>query len=164
MWGRCAAVLVVLVVAPVPASVAATRYHYDLVATDAGGTSTTADSAFTTGAEPPSYALAGEIKVKGTRLSEPLECQLPTSCPGTITLYATEHLHGTRVSAVTAAVRTRRVVVGRAGVSIAGRGAASVSLNATGKQLLKRFRRLPVTVVTTATGGNTFTEKATFKR
>ncbi|MCW3032381.1 MAG: hypothetical protein JWM60_726 [Solirubrobacterales bacterium] len=80
-----------------------------------------------------------------------LACNGPagSSCVAQITLTSVEKLKHGKLSGVTAKTRSKRVTVGAARVTIpAGkRKTVTIALNATGRRLLARFRRLPTHVV-----------------
>jgi hypothetical protein len=94
--------------------------------------------------------------LSGTTVSSVLGCQGPkgTSCKALAALTSTEHLQGTRVIAVrTSSARTRIVTLAKRTVMIpAGtQKTISLSLNATGKELLKRFHTLPARLTVSVT-------------
>lgn len=91
-----------------------------------------------------------------------LSCAV-AACRGGVLLSSRERLRAGRVIALerhTTGVRHRIVVVGRAHYILTSgqTTSVSVSLNATGRALLKRFGKLPVTLtVTVVLGGKTTT-------
>lgn len=123
---------------------------------------------------PPAKASVAGATAKGTTVTTTLGCQGLTgqTCQVKIVLTVTEHLLGKRLLSVSARAKkkhqhphTKRVIVGTLTTTLqAGQVATtSVPLNATGKALLARFRRLPVTVTTSlidATGKATTIAKS----
>jgi hypothetical protein len=124
-----------------------------VTATNAAG-SASASSAFVTvpagGLGSISETQVGTPRVTGGSVSVPLTCsaQAAGSCTIVLRLTVVETLKGSRVVAVAAAQRTRRatVTVGASTVHVpAGqRRTATVALNATGRRLLARVRRMGV--------------------
>jgi hypothetical protein len=120
-------------------------------------------------------ASAAAAHARGATVLQTLACAGTPgqSCPFAITLTSVERLAGKRLLSVGAArrgVRKLRVTVGTVAITLqAGQVVgAVVRLNATGRRLLTRLHRLPVTVTTTATSqaGKTFTlmsEKLTLR-
>jgi hypothetical protein len=113
----------------------------------------------------------GTVKVKGTTASVSLACQGLTgqTCPVTLTLTVTEKLRGNHIVAIGAAakkkLKTKKVIVGRASakLSASGRTTVKVALNATGKRLLKKYRKLTTTLRVTQGGKTVSTKKITFR-
>lgn len=75
------------------------------------------------------------------------------TCTGHVAVVVRERKRGSKVVGISAKLKTKTVVVGQAKYTIAaGRfKTVSVRLNATGRKLLKRFRRMTVTVRVTVT-------------
>lgn len=101
----------------------------------------------------------------------PLACGAPkgSSCPLTVTLTVVEHLHGTHVTALSAAhrrTRVRTVVLGHVTVTLAGGTAKSVTvtLNATARKLLRARRRFPVRVRVSESGRTVATRTVVIRR
>ncbi|HWX46343.1 MAG TPA: hypothetical protein VNY52_13615 [Solirubrobacteraceae bacterium] len=123
-----------------------------VTATNAGG-SASATSGFVTipagGLGSIAETAVGAPSVAGAAVSVPLTCsrQAAGSCTIRLSLTVVETLHGNRVVAV-AAARTRRatVTVGALTVRLAPgqRRTVTVALNATGRRLLARTRRMAV--------------------
>ncbi len=120
----------------------------------------------------PSVQLKGAQALTGKGVSATLACSAPSgqSCQTTETLTSTEKLAGKKVTAVAARLakhktRRRAVTVGSATMAIpAGQTASSlVSLNSTGRGLLKRFHKLPVTLTVALTAEGHTTSVATKK-
>jgi len=105
---------------------------------------------------PATLGLIGSPSVHGDRALLHIACNgaATQSCTGSATATTTETLaaDGHTVKGLTATVRKRRslkVVVGRTNFSVPGGQTRTVTLklNAKGKRLLKRFKRLPARVV-----------------
>jgi hypothetical protein len=104
---------------------------------------------------------AAGASAKGAVVTQTLACAGATgrTCGFTIRLTSVEHLRGSRLLSVSAARtrgRAKRVTVGLLSVTLhAGQvKTVKVPLNATGRALLKRFHRLPVTVTTSSTSAS----------
>jgi Domain of unknown function (DUF5122) beta-propeller len=114
---------------------------------------------------PPKLSLVGKPNATSNGSSFKASCQAPSGelCTGTATLTTTEKLKlpGGKIVGLSARkpqkrVRSRRVVVGSVRFSIpAGQTkTVSVPLNRTGRKLLAKFRRLPVTLAVALNGPN----------
>ncbi len=142
-------------------------YHAELVATNSDGTSTSGDLKFTTGISAVVSASSKAV-TKGVTLKLTIACRGSAAgrCAGPIT--ATSHLtrRGGKPVAVAAAVKPRPVrtlvVVASGRYAIAGGTTKTirVTLNRTGRNLLKRFRRLPATL--TVSGARPPTRRVVF--
>lgn len=130
-------------------------------ATDGAGTGTTSTSAGSSATpSEPSVALAlTHAIVSAGKLRITLRCTgtTKTHCAkATVAATVTEHLTGTRVTAVTARARkrTKTVTIATASVTLtAGQSATlSLSLNGTGSALLARHLHLATTVRVTSSG------------
>lgn len=127
--------------------------------TTAGATSSASSGvkASTTVTAPPSLSLIGSISGTGGHVRLTLACRAtaPTPCNVSVSLSSLEHLKAGRVTAV-AASATRLLGVGSARTLIrAGhRLTLTVALNRPGRQLLLRFRRLPLRLQVTLSGTN----------
>jgi hypothetical protein len=104
-------------------------------------------------------AAFGQVKVSRTTAVIPVTCNGPSGaqCAFTVTLAAREVRRGNRLIAVGAAkAKTRRVkvTIGAASVAVPAGTTRTVpvSLNARGKRLLKRFKRLKVSLAVTERG------------
>jgi hypothetical protein len=101
------------------------------------------------------YPFSDEVTARGVTIA--VTCPAPASqtCSGAVTLSSTEHLKSKRVVRLSARSSvTRRVTVGETAFTM-GAGQSeriSVTLNRTGRGLLGRFGRLPVTVTVSVTG------------
>jgi hypothetical protein len=103
----------------------------------------------------------GHVTVKGRRVSVPLRCKGATgSCTVTIALTLIETVRGGSVIAVSArsksgATKRRTLVLDRVTVKLAaGRHrTVTLNLNATGRKLLARYRRLKVALTITQPNG-----------
>lgn len=77
----------------------------------------------------------------------------------------TEHLDGSRVTAVSAKhkAKTRVVVIATKSISLAAgtKASLSVTLNATGSKLLAKYRKLQALVTVSAAGKTIHTQKLT---
>ena len=100
------------------------------------------------------------------RVTEPLVCNGPagTTCHGSLTMTTVELVrHKSLVALTNAATKRRVVVVGSSSFALPAGSSATevVRLNALGRQLLARFRKLPVAVTVrfTAPDGSTDTTK-----
>jgi hypothetical protein len=113
----------------------------------------------------PKLSLVGQPKLGASGASLSLACQAPAgqTCSGAATLTTTEkiQLPGNKVLTLSAhnphkRIRSRIVVVGAARFTVAAgqTKTVSVSLNSTGKKLLSKFGRLPVTLTVTFTAAN----------
>jgi hypothetical protein len=95
-----------------------------------------------------SETTVGAPRAGRNSVSVPLKCsaQAAGSCKLKLRLTVLETLHGTRVVAVAAQTRRTTVTVGSrtARLKPGQQATVAVTLNATGKQLLARMRRLPV--------------------
>jgi hypothetical protein len=119
----------------------------------------------------PGVAAAAAARASGAAVLQTLTCsgRPGQACRFAITLTTLERLSGKRVLGVSASTRRKlrklRVAVGTLTVTVqAGQAVgAVVHLNATGRRLLKRLRRLPVTVTTTTSVAGTPVTLATKK-
>jgi hypothetical protein len=135
-----------------------------------GGGSGGAGGGGSGGARPPVARVLGGVSTSGAALKFRFACQgtAGQSCRGAASVTTIEKLsaNGKRITGVLASARrsgrTKLVVVAKANLSTrAGRtSAVSISLNATGRMLRSRFKKLPASVQVTATaGGRTTTIK-----
>jgi CSLREA domain-containing protein len=144
--------------------VAGTTYHYEIVATNGDGTSTTADSTFITTSG--QSASAGGATTSGSKLTLTVSCGGGDSgaiCTGPITLTSHVTTQGKTVVAVAASVAKKKhkkrkpkpkpkvttvQTVGGGSYSVASGHTqiVTLNLNRTGLKLLAQFYRLPVTV------------------
>jgi hypothetical protein len=134
-----------------------TSYHFREVVTNAISTSLGADQTFTTAAPPaapqppraqsPQLTVSGSPRVsaRGRGLTVTLVCGPTAKCPVSIVATTTEKLKGNKIVGV-AKTRRRTVVVAASSLTIAAgkRQTITVRLNATGRRLLARFKKLPV--------------------
>jgi Glucodextranase, domain B len=143
------------------------------VATDADGITTQRQITITYTPHPSSpptahLALLGVPHALANGVSLRLSCSA-ASCSGTATLTATELLSkpGGKLLGVTAARKRKKktVTVGRASFSIQAGATKTVTvkLNASGRKLLKRFKRLPVQLQVKLSSGAKPTTVATKK-
>jgi hypothetical protein len=140
-----------------------TTYHFRIVVKNAIGTAFGADQTVTTASPAPisistgppplpaPLTIVGALRpaASGTSLSLTLTCKGPAACPVTVIATTTEQLrHGRVVSISSSRPRTRTVVVASVSVTLAGGKVkvVTVRLNATGRRLEARFKRLPVTL------------------
>jgi uncharacterized delta-60 repeat protein len=98
-----------------------------------------------------SVASVGRALVRGSLVLVPVSCSAGGGCPNiTASLSVTERLRAGRVVAVAAKKRlgTKRVVVGKASVSLAGGQSKQLALrlNRVGRRLLRRFGRIKATL------------------
>jgi hypothetical protein len=132
--------------------------------TATGGTTSTGGSpgSSTMNAPAPGRASASTARARRAGITQTLACagQAGQTCTFTIRLTTTEHLKGKRLLAVTAGarsgrVRLRRVTVGAMTRSLSAGQVVTVkvALNATGRRLLARLHRLPITVRTATRDG-----------
>jgi putative Ig domain-containing protein len=84
-------------------------------------------------------------------------------CTGALALSAVEQLSGQRITAITAAKKTRTVMLGRTDYAVTGGASATVTikLNATAKRLLSGHHHYPARLTLTATGQTTPTATRT---
>ena len=149
-----------------------TTIHYRAVATSDFGTFLGADRQFTTATQPPGAgkASAGRAKVKGTAAKVHVTCKGASgaTCNLAFKMTVVEHLRGHKLLNVTAAAKKRKVTVtvGSARAKLAADTARTVTvpLNAKGKKLLARFRRITVTLKITQTLGNGHTRKVSSQK
>jgi Divergent InlB B-repeat domain len=123
----------------------------------------------------------GSVTVKGAKLEVSVACHGTTghSCTGELTLSTIEHLLGRKVIGVSARSTnskprrtTRAESLGKAGygVAVGSSKTLTLSINATGRQLLTRYHKLPAKLTAVATGAKvaaatkTITIKATKTR
>jgi len=155
--------------APFTAAVAGlapgTVHHFRIVVKNAIGTAFGADETLTTASPAPIFmfssapgpGLPAPLEIvgaprpssSGTSLALTLSCNGPGTCPVTVTATTAEQLRHGRVVALSASrPRTRTVVVASASLTIAAGKVKVVTLrlNATGRRLEARFKRLPVTL------------------
>ncbi|HWF73627.1 MAG TPA: Ig domain-containing protein, partial [Solirubrobacteraceae bacterium] len=122
----------------------------------------------------PATASLGALKVTSAKVAITVTCAGTAlqRCTGRLLLTTIEHLTGHKVTAITAAKRKakkskRTVTAGKASYRVTGgRGiTVTIALNATGKALLARFRKLPAELALTATGAKkvTATKAVAFK-
>jgi hypothetical protein len=142
-----------------------TTYHFRIVVKNAIGTAFGADQTVTTASPAPIFmfssapgpgqpvplAVVGAPRpaAGGTSLSLALSCKGPGACPVIVTATTTEQLrHGRVVSISRARPRTRTVVVASASVTLAAGEVKvlTIRLNAAGRRLEARFKKLPVTL------------------
>jgi hypothetical protein len=140
-----------------------TTYHFRLVTSNSAGTATGADGTFTTApaptTPPPPQVAIRAVAITGATATVNLACEGAAGqrCSGTLRGTVRERLRGSSVVAIQPAARsasrgttrTRTVVVARGSFNVsAGRDATvRITANATGKMLLRRFYRLPTTVL-----------------
>jgi hypothetical protein len=144
-----------------------TTYHFRIVARNATGTVTGADRTFTTTSQgtshgtvpPPPHTAVRSVSIAGATASVRLACQGAAGqrCSGTLVGTVREQLRGHSIvsidssarSASRPAVKTKTVTVASGTFSVSAGQAAMlrITANATGKQLLRRFYRMPTTVV-----------------
>jgi hypothetical protein len=155
--------------APFTAAVAGlapgTVHHFRIVVKNAIGTAFGADETLTTASPAPIFmfssapgpGLPAPLEIvgaprpssSGTSLALTLSCNGPGTCPVAVTATTAEQLRHGRVVALSASrPRTRTVVVASASLTIAAGKVKVVTLrlNATGRRLVARFKRLPVTL------------------
>jgi streptogramin lyase len=140
----------------------ATTYHFRILASSANGTIYGSDETFTTGAPltlpPLTLTLVGKPSVSGARLAFTVACRGASgqTCSGAATLTATEALssHGAVIGVTSR--RKKQVTVGKTGISVpAGQTRKlTLTLNATGKKLISRFKRLPALLTITTTNAS----------
>jgi len=117
----------------------------------------------------------GVVKIKGLEVTVTLSCggTVSQTCTGTLTLSALEHLTGHKLTAVSAAKKptkpkktTRTVTLAKTTYRITGGGHTTVTikLDATGKQLLAKYHKLPAKLAVTPSASNaaTATKTVTF--
>lgn len=129
-----------------------TTIHYRVVATSTYGTTIGGDRTFTTG-QGPKLRFAGALRSTGDGVSFKLGCAGGT-CTGKAVLTVVERLRGSKVVGVSKAKTKRKTVtVGSKSFTIAGGKTATIrpKLNATGRKLLKKFKKLPVRLKVTLT-------------
>ena len=108
----------------------------------------------------------GTVKIKGSKLTVTISCAGTTSqsCTGTLALTTLEHFTGHKLTAISAAKTrkkpkktTRTVTLGRKTYSLVGGASTTltITLDATGKQLLARYRKLPAKLTVTPTASKT---------
>jgi CSLREA domain-containing protein len=147
---------------------AGTTYHFQIVATNGDGTTTSGDGTFQTTL--PTAASIASSSSSGPLLSLVIACNGggPTSrCSGPITLTSHVITQGSSIVAVTAVAKrhkpkpkrgpkkvTKRVIVGRGTYSVATgtHSTVKIRLNAEGLKLLAARYKLPVTVTLTGAG------------
>ncbi len=95
-----------------------------------------------------STASMGRIAASASGVVVQVRCSVGNGCPAiTAQLVVVEHLHGSKITALSAAKRrvtTRTVVIGKATAKLAAGQSKqlTVRLNRTGRSLLKRFKHL----------------------
>ena len=140
-----------------------TTYHFRIVVKNAVGTAFGADETLTTaspavssrtGPPPPAPVLLAIVgaprpAASGTSLALTLSCKDAGTCHVTVTATTTERLHHGRVVALSASrTRKRTVVVASVSLTLLGGKVKvlTIKLNATGRRLEARFKRLPLTL------------------
>jgi 6-phosphogluconolactonase (cycloisomerase 2 family) len=127
---------------------------------------------------PPVTAVDGTARISKVTIKEPkllgtVACSGNSTqiCKGTLTLTALEHRTGNKIVAVTASTKprktTRTVTLGRATYSLTGGKSKTltITLNSTGKSLLKSHRKLPAKLTLTVNGISRATSRTvTIKR
>jgi hypothetical protein len=118
-----------------------TTIHYRVVASSTYGTVFGADQSFTTGAGG-KLRFAGALRSTGNGVSFKLRCTGGT-CRGKAVLSAKERLRGSKIVGL---AKTKTVTVGSKRFTIANGKTQTIKpkLNATGRKLLKKFKKLPV--------------------
>lgn len=126
-----------------------------------------------TARQPSTGSVAKGVHISGTTARLSVRCTGPSgsSCAFTGTETTTEHLTGKSVVGVTASTRKRKhskktVTVGRATAKVTAGSTATlkIPLNHKGLSLLKRFRKLPVTLKIGFGGHTLLTKHVTFRR
>jgi hypothetical protein len=112
------------------------------------------------------------VKVSGQTVGVTFACNgVPgQTCPITLELTVTETVRGSKVIAVSAAKRKakakrRTVIVGRAATNLSAghRTTLKVSLNKTGKRLLRKYRKLKARLLVIEAGKTVARRTVTFK-
>ena len=136
-----------------------TTYHAKVVVTNTDGATSSGDLTFTT-----PVAMTASVSGRSIRGSEVAVRILCTahgpSCKGALKLTSHLTISGGRVVAVAARTVKRTVGVGRYSVPSGRTKIVKLSLNRTGKRLLKARRRLPTTLTTS--GPPRITKRVTF--
>jgi hypothetical protein len=142
--------------------VAGGHYTVKVSATDAAGNTATASSTLDVPVPPvvETKLVLGQVVVKGTSVSFTLACQAAAgkTCLARADLTTLEKLLGTKVVGLSAKARKRfkrkRALVGSTVLTLhpGEQRVVKVPLNATGKKLLAKFRRLPATLKVTLLG------------
>ncbi len=140
-----------------------TTYHFRIVARNANGTVTGADRTFTTTSQgtvpPPPKIAVRSVSIAGASARVRLACEGAAGqrCSGTLLGTVRERLRGHSIVSVDSSARpasgpaakTKTVIVASGTFKVSAGQAAilPITANATGKQLLLRFYRLPTTIV-----------------
>jgi hypothetical protein len=143
-----------------------TTYHYDIVATNGDGTTTTTDGTFKT--SPPATARINSASVSGTTLTVKIGCNggaSGTRCSGPVVLTSRVTTHGKTVVGVATVAKkkpkkpkkpktvTKTQTLAKRSYSMASGHTQTIklSLNAAGKKLLNQFYRVPARLSITGT-------------
>jgi hypothetical protein len=156
-----------------------TTYYYEACATNVAATTPVCGSmqsfkTSSTSSHPPPpkrpTGSAGHATVSGTTVSVPVSCTGPGTCSVTVTLSIAETLVGGKVTGVAASAKHKKktkktITVGKKSVRIAAgkHETIKVSLNGTGKSLVKKHPKLPVKVLVTLGGKKIKSSTVTFK-
>jgi hypothetical protein len=120
------------------------------------------------GGQAGALTLKGAVNASPTGASFSVTCTGATTCNGPAQLSTLEKLLGSKILGVSARKNKRhssRVLVGQTAITLSAGQTQQVlvPLNATGKKLLRRFGKLPVTLTVSLASGTGFTTTATIK-